>query len=207
MIEEVLKDELCQKKLNLNNHILKDSCFRLGEIIKKIPDRFENHLGIGTGADSSKPWEVYNTFLFPYPQFHDLFNAIRDTFHEAKVIDNKKYYIQSWTNLFYKGECIGWHSHNQSEYCEYMTGYYCVDAEPSVTTHRFIDTNVDYNHENKNGYVVFTKMGKKHRHSIHRTWPWPYEDRPRITIAFEILSEEGIFEKYPNEMYNHWIPL
>lgn len=205
-MKEVLLNELYEKKLNLDTETLKHSCSKLNDIILNYDKKYKDDVGgLKCLSQSSQLWKVYNTFLFPLEGFHDLFNSIKETFYEANPSNNKKYYIQCWLNWYLKDEYIDWHTHAQTPNCEFMSGYYCVDAEPSYTTYKFDNYNFDY--INKNDYVVFTKMNKTYNGNKHRTWPWPYENRPRITIAFEIIHQEGIPLYFEDQMFNHWVPI
>jgi hypothetical protein len=139
--------------------------------------------------------------MYSFPQFYELYEAIKETFNEAvpkEEREGNKYYIQCWLNYYREGEFIDWHGHWPSR-CNSWHGFVCVDVEPSVTTYSIPGKGeVDVN--NRDNTIVISRSDN----DMHRTWPWPYADRIRMTIAFDIVPREHVD---PNAWVNHWVPL
>lgn len=191
-------DYIHTKKINLDTISLLTSCYYMNDLIlKKFGDGRKSYTGQSTMT--TQLFSEYNVLMYALPQFNKLYHEIRNFFKEL-CVDEKEYYIQSWLNIYKKGEFINWHRHWPKE-MKTWHGFYCVDVEPdSGTTYRipFIREEVFVPSEN-NLLVISRSDGDSHKSS-----EWPFEDRPRITIAFDIVPMEFIRN---DEWLNHWIPL
>ena len=143
-----------------------------------------------------------------------LFNPllIQKFFKESYDI-KEQYMIQCWLNFYRKGEFIDWHRHWPMDAKGYH-GFLCVSCEPSKTTYRLpakhgvqIPTELiekteweTVDVESKNGLLVLSESAG----DMHRTWPWEFHDRDRITIAFDIVPKPHF---NPEAWLNHWVPL
>lgn len=208
----IYEEYIHTKKLNLNLDVMKDSCEKLYDLVK---EKFSQNKIDYTGQStlSTGLFGSYNLLLYPLDEFHELYEEIKTMLYEIEDGEKQKYYIQCWLNYYQKGDFINWHGHWKPEHKSYH-GFFCVDCEPSKTTYkvpgyeeiipgkksraREKDKIVDV--ESKNNLLVMSKSDG----DIHRTWPWEYEDRPRITIAFDIVPKQ--FIQY-DIWLNHWIPL
>lgn len=192
---EVHNDYLYVYETDLPMADIKQSCDLLYNLI--LQNTNPNHNG-GTelGSATSKVFDQYNILLFPFPGLYELYESIYNV--AVQHIDDwsTNYYLQAWMNYYQEGEHIGWHSHIVSDPPAYH-GYFYVDAEDSVTSYEFTNGNkVDV--PSINGNLIISKSdGDK-----HRSWPWPHSDRPRITIAFDILPAHAM-----NYGVNHWMPI
>jgi hypothetical protein len=63
-------------------------------------------------------------------------------------------------------------------------GYYCVNAEPSITYYKINGNDLFENH-NKNNRAIVSETGHPHGRD-----DW-YEDKPRITIAYDIAPKNS----------------
>jgi hypothetical protein len=189
----LIANHIYTKKLNLDLVQLKKSTDAMYEFIKNNYSYDSNEHNAQLTL-TTRLFKSYNLLLFTYPQFHELFHAIRNTFLELNDLPDKQFYIASWLNYYRQGDDIGWHEHSSWNW----HGFVCVDCETSKTTYKIDGNLVDVNSEN-NLLVISKSNG-----TPHRTWPWPYADRPRITIAFDITTRESI---NLNTWSNHWIPL
>lgn len=185
---ENVENYLWMKKCHLNLNELKNSCIAMNNIIL-------NNFG---NFDAKYRFSYYNVLLYPFPQFHELLSNIKETFFSLNKTPEKNYYIQCWLNFHKKDEMIEWHKH-WPEGKGVWHGYFCVDAEPSITSYELPSGN-RYDVNNRNNHIIIG-LSEGDR---HRTWPWPYEDRTRITIAFDIVPQESIID---NKYLNHWIPI
>jgi hypothetical protein len=205
----------------LNVKQVKDTCFKLYDIIKTNFQNNSDHNGQST-LDTELHTK-YNLLLYPLPGIHELYFEISKVFHECKLKENiglnEKYVIQSWLNFFNKGDFIDWHQHTSVDF-NCWHGFLCVDTEPdSFTSYKWPnEKNNIIDVPSKNGRIV---MGRSNG-DVHRSSEWPYLDRPRITIAFDIVPTRFVTgwcmkndpdPRYLNAMkrsamfVNHWIPI
>ena len=216
---------LYSAKLNLDLGRLRKTADEMYDIIR---DSFNSDKSDYSGQStlSTRLYSKYNFCLYPLPGVHELYWSINSVFHNCLTHFHggrvhKRYFMQSWLNYYRKGEYIDWHTHTPGSVGGWH-GFLCLDVEPdSFTSYRWPsdaqrkDVIVDVKSENN-----LMVMGISNEDQ-HRSSEWPYEDRPRITIAFDILPEDHIldltsdfdFPKYKNAMVdskffvNHWIPM
>ena len=105
-------------------------------------------------------------------------------------------------NIYRKGDFIDWHTHWPKEKNSWH-GFFCVDCEPSYTTYRLPNRYEPVNVTSENNLLVIGKSDNDR----HRSSEWPYTDRDRITIAFDIIPRQSIVPCFPYDgALNHWIP-
>ena len=152
---------------------------------------------------------MYNLLTIPNKQVHELYRNIRATFyscyekyHKQSII-NKHFFIQSWLNVYHKGEYIDWHGHHDPKINAWH-GFFCVNVEPNSKTSYRWRTGEFVDVISKNGLMV---MGISNG-DMHKSSEWTYNN-PRITIAFDIVDSEHInsFYRQNDIVLNHWIPL
>jgi hypothetical protein len=145
---------------------------------------------------TTQGFEHYNLLMYPFDGFHSLYFEIQKLFRQCNQND-ETYYIRCWLNIYEKGHFVDWHDHFPPK-CESWHGFFCVDCEPSVTTYQLPNISESVDVVSENNLLVISKSNGDR----HRTWPWEYSDRDRITIAFDIVSA-----KCTGEFLNHWIPI
>lgn len=151
---------------------------------------------------STKLFDRYNYLMYPLPGIHELYNGIKNVFHKVNDDPYDDYFIQCWLNFYYKGDYIDWHSHWSSESHSWH-GFYCVDVEPdSYTDYKFKDSDDVMRVRSKDNLLVISRSGS----DVHRSSEWKY-DNPRITIAFDIVPAEKLFDVGAYRNPNHWIPI
>ena len=125
------------KKLNLDTKTIKKNCLVLMEYVLNNflgdYDSKYDYMGSGQNMMTTKLFTRYNLFLYPLPQFHELFFEIKKYFYEIYPNNKQNYYIQSWLNVYKKGQNIDWHSHWDSEKQSYH-GFYCVNIPEKSST-------------------------------------------------------------------------
>lgn len=216
-------DGLYSVDTDLNVKQIKESCHKLYDIIKTHFQNNNDHTGQST-LDTELHTR-YNLLLYPFAGIHELYFSISKIFHDCRIRENnglnEKYVIQSWLNFFNKGDYIDWHQHTTVDF-NCWHGFLCVDTEPeSFTSYKWpnhLDRNTIIDVPSKNGRIV---MGRSNG-DVHRSSEWPYEDRPRITIAFDIVPTRFVTGyclknyseprynnamKHSNMFVNHWIPI
>jgi hypothetical protein len=191
------EDYVITEKFNLDLIQLKASCYSLYDLVQ---ENFSENKKDFTAQSTltTQLFSSYNLFMYPYNGFYELYQEIK-TFFEPYKDKDKNYYIQCWLNFYREGDFINWHGH-WHENAKSWHGFFCVDCEPSKTTYRIPGVKNDIDVISKNNLLVISRSDG----DSHRTWPWPYSDRPRITIAFDILPSEYI---EPTQWLNHWVPL
>lgn len=207
---ESYSDYIHTKKLDLNLSKIKNSAHKMYNFVKN--EFVENCDHNGQSSMVDQIFAKYNAFMYPYPEFYELFKQIQIMFQDLISTDSSDYsddphYLQSWVNFYRKGDFISWHGHWPVEVNAWH-GYYCVDVEPSKTTYQIPNVKGNIDVINSNNLLIISKSDGDR----HRTWPWEY-DRPRITIAFDIVPACHIMSGHPgidthNRMgKNHWIPV
>jgi len=136
----------------------------------------------------------YNVFDFDHPGIKALKEALKEAIQEAAEyygIDFEKmqYKVHGWYNLDPKTEGgsgvnplkneVFMHDHMGGEGAPVFHGYYCVNAEPSITYYS-INNETPFENHNKNNRAIISETGHPHGRD-----DW-YEDKPRITIAYDI---------------------
>jgi hypothetical protein len=174
-------------------------------IVSNFTSNHKTDYNKGLAPLTTNLYAQYNYFMYPNPGSHDLYEKIKETFHECIGLTQEKFYMQAWLNVYRAGEFIDWHSHWPAEF-ESWHGFYCVDVEPkSSTTYRVfgrIPEQEDIVVPSQDNLLVISRSdGDQHRSS-----EWTNKDRPRITVAFDIVPMSRLYERRNYEK-NHWIPI
>ena len=164
--------------------------------------------------------------MYPLPGINELYWNIHQAFHacltDAHGVVEDKFFIQCWLNYYQKGEFIDWHNHTATNVGGWH-GFFCLDVEPdSFTSYKWPNDperkDLIIEVPSKNNKLV---IGTSNR-DLHRSSDWTH-DRPRITIAFDIMPEQELYigggsrdgsplsfkQKMKDSKYfvNHWIPI
>lgn len=167
-----------------------------------VTDLGKDEYWLDSGSISTVKWRQYNVFQFHISGLHTLYKSISDMVHEACEyyeidFDSQQFMMQGWFNINEKQTgLLNWHDHGEPGAPNFH-GYYCVNAEPSVTHYRVFDKEID--NVNKNNRAVVSEMGHPHAQG---EWDW---EGKRITVAYDIIP----LAKLPNriDVEQHWIPL
>lgn len=172
--------------------------------LKGIKPMGDHELWEESNSVSTVKWREYNVFQFHIDGIRELYNAVSEMTKEACEyygVDFKKqnYMLQGWFNINSneKGGKLDWHDHGPAG-APFFHGYYCVNAEPSLT--HYVTTNGYVQNHNKNNRAILSEMG--HPHAMG-DWEWSGE---RITVAYDVLPFAEIKEIAPDQE-QHWIPL
>jgi hypothetical protein len=139
--------------------------------------------------DPGNHWLNYNIFHFYNKEIYSLQSDIKKLVIDAcnyYNIDFEKenYYIHGWFNYWPEQFNVGvdpdkLHYHDHGDISPNLFhGYYCVNAEPSITHYKIDDVRLD--NINKNNKIIVSKNG-----CPHTPGAWS-ENSPRITIAYNI---------------------
>jgi hypothetical protein len=204
---QLIDNYIYTTKLNLNLSEIRNSSLRLINFVRNnIKDDgtgFNGKQAKGNLPYESKLFSQYNVFMYPFPGFYDLYTEIKNTFHAVKEhqnIPNKPYYCQCWVNVFEQGQFIDWHYHWTPEFHAWH-GFYCVDVEPNSKTTYKLENEVDV--ESKDNLLVISKSAG----DLHKSSEWGDPNRPRITIAFDIIPAETLCDGFYDNKLNHWVPI
>lgn len=173
------------------------------DIIKNSNRVNAKDIWLSSNSISTIKWRDYNVFQFHITGIRNLYAEISNLAKEAceyYEIDFAKqdYFIQGWFNIntANKGK-LDWHDHGPSNE-NLFHGYYCVNAEPSITTYNINGVHID--NVNKNNRLIMSEMG--HPHSMN-DWEW---EGKRITVAYDILPLKYLQRDLMGQE-QHWIPL
>jgi hypothetical protein len=160
-----------------------------------------------TGCMATSLSLKYNVFQLHHPGIHNLMKAVREMTIEACDyygidFEKEQYYLQGWFNCDEKSDFVNdnpdlLHDHCGGTGIPFFHGYYCVNAEPSVT-HYHIDREVMFDNVNKNNRAILSETGHPHRKGA-----WNLDSR-RITIAYDMLPLRVLDDE---DQVQHWIPL
>jgi hypothetical protein len=196
--ERYLDNNLPELAEFLQNQYSNIETLKLSGVTKVTP---RDHW-LSSDSVSTIKWREYNVFQFYHPSIYKLYKNISETIKEACKyyevdFDKQEYMVQGWFNINYNNSGkLDWHDHG-GPYAPYFHGYYCVNAEPSVTYYRVFDKETD-NH-NKNNRMIISEMG--HPHAMG-SWDW---EGPRVTIAYDIVPMKSLIANKAEPQ--HWIPL
>jgi len=207
------------RKTNVDIAPLRQTCMGVKSVLasrygdKKTDNGYENL--------TTNLFGNYNLFMFSSAPLHGVFREICSLWNAVKP-DDDIYYLQSWLNVYDSSESIGWHYHWTEKYSAWH-GLFGVDVDVSKTTYALqprhyqmakehpymynnnpvLEFDEKYqlvNYINRDGFVMMSPSAG----DCHRNIPWGISDRPRITIAFDIVPGRHIFNE---DWENHWIPL
>lgn len=153
----------------------------------------------------------YNIFNLEHEGLRSLRIALKEMAIEASEyygysFDEQDYYVHGWFNLDHKteGEKVSplskpnhFHDHSGGMGSPYLHGYYCVNAEPSSTFYKIDNKEEIFENINKNNRAIVSETGHPHGRD-----DW-YEDKPRITIAYDITPRNNLGSTGDNQ----WIQL
>ena len=149
---------------------------------------------------------TYNPFTFGLRPFADIYWTLNKFFYSNPQVREaeESYYIHGWFNVYTKKEGdkgydhIPFHKHIEVMHPHIYHGFYCANVEPSTTTYRIGPEQPENEwivHQDYNDMLIYSASGYEHTSS-----PW-MEEKPRVTIAFDILPESIYFKEVKTE-YN-----
>jgi hypothetical protein len=198
---EIHKDYVITEKLNLDLAEIVQSCYKMQDVIdqnfkdKILEVEYTEDEGKSTPF-TTRGFEHYNLLMYTFKGFHSLYFEIQKLFRRVNE-NNEQHYIRCWLNIYQKGNFVDWHDHWPTR-CSAWHGFYCVDCEPSKTTYQLPGILEPIDIISENNLLILSKSAGDR----HRTWPWEYDGRDRITIAFDIVPAS-----YTGKFLNHWIPI
>ena len=199
----------------LNN----DLDFLFDYLVKKQKDLLSGKIGnipeevlsqyTEVNGPSTQLGQYYNIFNFDSKEIENLKDALKSIIVEACEYyglnyDQQNYHINGWFNLDFqspedKNDGVSplkhddhYHDHMGGEGAPVFHGYYCVNAEPSKTFYKINRGTEIFENINKNNRAIISETGHPHGRD-----DW-YEDKPRITIAYDIA---------PGLVQDTWIKL
>ena len=125
-------------------------------------------------------YRFYNVFNLtsPSPLYWFLFMNIKQVVRNT-LGNNQPLWMQCWMNFHKQQEVLKWHDHHFPYH-----GYVSIDPKNSTT--EFKQGSLRYNIENVVGNIYFGPGWERmHRVVVNED----YDDSPRITLGFDILTE------------------
>lgn len=179
-----------------------------GKLVE-IPEEKLKQYNKGNGG-VTQLGSYYNIFSFDNLSILELQKSINLMVREACEhygidFDSQRYMINGWYNVDYKVEIAGvvsplknsshYHDHMGGEGAPVFHGYYCVNAEPSITYYKIGGINgTPFENINKNNRAIISETGHPHGRD-----DW-HQNKPRITIAYDVCPLK-------NGVGPHWINL
>lgn len=190
-------------QFNLDRDKLRESCeFIYEDVLEKYSNEKNEYEDFGKGIKTTGLYMHYNIFTYQLPEIANLYGCISSAYRDISK-NQDQCFIAGWLNLFNKGDYIDWHGHSDGKDGQNAWhGYYGLDVEPSTTSYRIEGVEGQVDVINKNNQLILSPSHK----DKHRTWGWEQE-RPRITIAFDIVPAENFTTYKIKNWANHWIPL
>ena len=189
-----------------------DLSISLEELKKEILDReksiieeheFEDDWGTKLGANSlTARSNKYN--LLNFDSAASLKTAIKRT-HDQFVTqlgapEPPVIYVQCWANVMRKGDQIAVHSHGKDPY-GYLSGHVCVQVTDTNTNYYNPYGGDPWKSHNEVGKITLFPNWVKHGTDK------VVDDQERITIAFDIYTEDGYDKSIDDKMKPHWLKL
>ena len=167
-------------------------------------EKMEQHHQFHLDTKDTQHYKTYNPFTFGLRPFGDIYYAINKLFYSnPQVLEiQEDYYIHGWFNVYTKKEGnkgydhIPFHKHIEILHPHIYHGFYCANVEPSTTTYRIGPEQPESEwmvHQDYNDMLIYSASGFEHASS-----PWT-EDKPRVTIAFDIFPESLYYGETTNE--------
>ena len=183
------------KLKSLNNMELIKYCLEVEEMLRNTLKPIENPGWYGTFTTANH--DSYNFLTFPNVEVNKLYKEISK--YASYLLEDKVYMIKSWVNIYRKDEKVDWHDHWPAPK-KVWHGFYCVQVGDSYTEYKIPKVEDVIKINSKEGLLVIGKS----ENDKHRSSRWTEIDRPRITIAFDIVPVDSIENKLQP---NHFIPI
>tara|TARA_R100000963_G_C4642925_1_gene106622 strand:- start:1599 stop:2189 length:591 start_codon:yes stop_codon:yes gene_type:complete len=178
---------------SINNKKLVDHCLRIEQTLIK---NFSNIDPAWYGNVPASHHDKYNLLTFPGVELNKLYAELVKNISE--LLDDKVYVLKSWLNVFRKGQKVDWHPHWRPDKGVWH-GFYCAQVGNSFTEYRIPRVSENVKVKSEEGLVVIGKSaGDQHTSSV-----WTESQRPRVTIAFDIIPIESLSDDLAG---NHFIP-
>ena len=170
-------------------------------ILNKYSFYGDGETGLSKNSVTTR-FAYYNLLDFKETSF--LKKYIRDTHDKFLKNLNQKvdqnYYIQCWYNVMRKGEQIKKHHHAEDQ-DTYLSGHICVKTNNTNTYYESPYYKKDYISKNIPGKITLFPGWITH-HTDKQI-----EDTERVTIAFDIITEDLYEKTIENHMKDHWIKI
>jgi len=186
--------------LNIDlNYLKKFILQKEKQIINKYPAYSDGDTGLGNNSLTSR-YPYFN--LLQYKELNFLKERIKheyDTFLNELNVDKQNVYVQCWANVMKKGDKIKKHIHGNNNY-GYLGGHICVCTENTNTYYVNPYNRKDFISKNINGKLSFFPDYLAH-------YTDEVKNDLRITIAFDMITEQAWKEDIKEDMKSHWEPL
>ena len=170
---------------------------RESELLKENNNEIKNNKNV-----ISDRYRFFNKKLYDVKCIKDFITIIKDNIVEYsdKVFEPlpEKLWIKMWCNILRKGQNINIHQHRIDKK-SYLSGNLCLHADDTKTHFLnsqtyFYRKNTMYSSENKKGNLTIFPSILPHYTDMVTN------DKPRITIAFDIMIEDEQLDSFTNNV-------
>jgi len=178
------------------------------EILQREKDiiaqfEYEHDWGTGLGKNSlTARSNKYNLLTFENAEvLRENIRKFHDEFLEHIGMSMRgPIYVQCWANVMRKNAKIQVHCHGFSPH-SYLSGHLCVQVS-DTKTHYYNPYAVEpWSSDNENGKMTLFPTWLKH--GTDRVM----DSEERITVAFDIMDEQGYTVDVKEDMKPHWVKL
>ena len=162
-----------------------------GADMSNMEHMHQHHLS----TKETQDFYTYNPFTFGLRPFADIYWTLNRMFYSNPQVREaeESYYIHGWFNVYTKKDDenrgydhIPWHKHLEIYHPHIYHGFYCANVQPSQTWYREGPESPEeewVKHVDYDDMIIYSPSSFE-----HSSTPW-LEDKPRVTIAFDIIPE------------------
>jgi len=163
---------------------------------------YENDWGTGLGKNSLTSrssnynlleWESSRSLKLIIKEYHDI---LLEKLNQKQT----NVFCQCWANVMRKGEKIKPHRHSHDEWT-YLSGHICLKTKNTKTYYVHPYSRESFGSDNIENKITLFPSWMEHYTDRYK------DDGERITIAFDLYSEEAFNNKIIDNMKSHWIKL
>ena len=197
-----MKKDIIQKQTDIDSDALSNLILKKEpEIIQKYPttgfngEYTDGQTELGPNSLTSR---FYHFNVLDWKDTDLVKEIIRSGYEAYTGVKDTPIYVKCWANVMRKGDQIAVHSHGKDPY-GYISGHVCVQVT---------DTNTNY--YNPYGGDPWSSPNKAGKITLFPSWVSHGTDKvvdsqERITIAFDILTEDGYNKIVKDDMKEHWV--
>ena len=190
---------ICETEVDFGvGRLLNEILWQERKILEKFPV-FEDDWGTKLGPNSlTSRSNKYNLLKWEVSQPLKRFISItHDQFISQFDLPPTAIYAQAWANVMRRGEKMAMHAHGRDPWC-YLSGHLCVQVK---------ETNTYY--QNPYGGDPYASANAPGKLTLFPSWLPHFTDEvdsgDRVTVAFDIRTEEGYHKDIKDDMKEHWV--
>lgn len=182
------------------NFIAKTILSKEKQIVETYPYHNDGNTGLGENSLTSR-YRYFNLLEWEETSFlKDIIKNCHSDFLVNLGYADTTVYAQCWANVLRTGQQIKKHRHGVDGY-SYLGGHICIATENTSTYYITPNTGDIYISENIPGKITLFPSYIEHYTDEVKS------DSERITIAFDLYTEQGWLENVVDDMKSHWVKL